>query len=109
MNQDQYRHRLCAMMHCNESIRRRLKRIPDKLDINKMTLALLNDNRDCFLRREYQDSITGIVRFQNRWTTAVYDRVLGVVVTVGIPLCRGSKIAFDRDAWREFYDLRLSA
>jgi len=83
MNKEKYHHRLCAMMHCNARIRSRLKRAPDKRDMDKMRLALLNDNRDCFLRREYDDAITGIVKYQNRWATACLDKDLGVVCTVG--------------------------
>ena len=51
-----------------------------------MRIALLKKNADCFLRREYQDSIIGIVRLQNIWTVAVYDRTIDRVVTVGVQM-----------------------
>ncbi len=84
INQEQYEHRLAAVMHCNKRIRDRLNREPDKLSINKMRLALLKNNQDCFMRHVCDDAIVGIVRYQNVWTKAVLDRRLGVVVTVGV-------------------------
>ena len=84
--EEKHRHRLCAMMHCSSRIRERLNRKAEKLDIDKIRLALVHNNDDCFLRREYPNAITGIVRFQNRWTTAVFDKDLGVVASVGVSL-----------------------
>ncbi len=84
MNQEQYEHRLAAVMHCNKRIRDRLNRKPNKLSINKMRLALLKNNQDCFIRHVSDDVIVGIVRYQNIWTRAVLDTSLGVVVTVGV-------------------------
>jgi len=81
-------HTLTAKMHCTARIRERLNRNSISRDINKMRMALINDNTDCFLRREYSGAITGIVRYQNRWTTAVYDKRLKRVITVGISLSK---------------------
>ncbi len=79
-------HQACAKMHCSERVRSRLNRIPTTLDFAKMRLALLKNNADCFLRREYPDSIIGIVRLRNIWTVAVYDRLIDRVVTVGVQM-----------------------
>ena len=73
-------------MHCSERVRSRLNRIPTTLDMDKMRIALLKKNSDCFLRREYPDSIIGVVRLQNIWTVAVYDRNIDRVVTVGVQM-----------------------
>lgn len=81
-------HTLTAKMHCTARIRERMNRNVVSRDVNKMRLALLNDNIDCFLRREYPWAITGIVRYQNRWTTAVYDKRLKKVITVGVSLSK---------------------
>lgn len=85
-NQDQAwrKHRLSATMHCNTRIRTRLKRLAIKRDIDKMRLALIKNNSDCFMREVYEDSIVGVVKYQNVWTRAVLNRNLGVVVTVGV-------------------------
>jgi len=80
------KHTLTAKVHCSERIRERLHRNVVSRDVDKMRLALINNNIDCFLRREYPGAITGIVRYQNRWTTAVYDKRLKRVVTVGVSL-----------------------
>ena len=77
-------HTLAAKMHCTARIRERLKRHAIPRDIDKMRLALLTGNPDCFTRRVYDDAIVGIVRYQNIWTRAVFDVNLGVVVTVGV-------------------------
>lgn len=79
-------HKACAKMHCAERARSRLNRIPTSLDFAKMRLALLKNNADCFLRREYPDAIIGIVRLRNIWTVAVYDRNIDRVVTVGVQM-----------------------
>ena len=79
-------HQACAKMHCYERVRSRLNRIPTTLDFAKMRLALLRNNNDCFIRREYPDSIIGIVRLQNIWTVAVYDKLIDRVVTVGVQM-----------------------
>ena len=79
-------HQACAKMHCAERVRRRLKRIPTTLDMDKMRIALLKNNVDCFIRREYPDSIIGVVRLQNIWTVAVYDKLIDRVVTVGVQM-----------------------
>lgn len=79
-------HQACAKMHCAERARIRLNRIPTSLDFAKMRLALLKNNADCFLRREYPDAIIGIVRLRNIWTVAVYDRNIDRVVTVGVQM-----------------------
>ncbi len=79
-------HKACAKMHCAERVRSRLNRIPTSLDFAKMRLALLRNNNDCFIRREYPDSIIGVVRLQNIWTVAVYDRTIDRVVTVGVQM-----------------------
>ena len=79
-------HQACAKMHCAERVRSRLNRSPTSLDFAKMRLALLKNNNDCFIRREYPDSIIGIVRLQNIWTVAVYDRNIDRVVTVGVQM-----------------------
>ena len=79
-------HQACAKMHCAERVRSRLNRIPTSLDFAKMRLALLKNNNDCFIRREYPDSIIGVVRLQNIWTVAVYDRTIDRVVTVGVQM-----------------------
>lgn len=80
------KHELATKIHCAARIRERLNRIPISRDIDKMKKALITGNSDCFLRREYPDAITGIVRYQNRWTTAVFDRELGMVKTVGVSM-----------------------
>lgn len=77
-------HKACAKMHCSERVRSRLNRKPTSLDFDKMRLALLKNNNDCFIRRQYPDSIIGVVRLQNIWTVAVYDRLIDRVVTVGV-------------------------
>jgi len=79
-------HQACAKMHCAERVRSRLNRSPTSLDFAKMRLALLKNNNDCFIRREYPDSIIGVVRLQNIWTVAVYDRTIDRVVTVGVQM-----------------------
>ena len=79
-------HQACAKMHCAERVRSRLNRTPTSLDFDKMRIALLKNNADCFMKREYQDSIIGIVRLQNIWTVAVYDRTIDRVVTVGVQM-----------------------
>ncbi len=79
-------HQACAKMHCSERVRRRLNRIPTTLDFDKMRIALLKNNADCFMKREYPDSIIGVVRLQNIWTVAVYDRTIDRVVTVGVQM-----------------------
>ncbi len=79
-------HQACAKMHCAERVRSRLNRSPTSLDFAKMKIALLKNNDDCFLRREYPDSIIGVVRLQNIWTVAVYDRTIDRVVTVGVQM-----------------------
>jgi hypothetical protein len=84
MDQEQCEHRLSAVVHCNGRIRERLNRKPDTRAVDKMRLALLNNNSDCFTRQVSADSIVGIVRYQNIWTRAVLDTRLGVVVTVGV-------------------------
>lgn len=76
-------HRQSAKMHCAERIRTRLNRKPIKRDIDKMRMALLKNNDDCFIKYDYPDAITGIVKYQNRWTSATYNKKLGVVITVG--------------------------
>lgn len=82
------KHTLTAKMHCSSRIRTRLNRPVVSRDVDKMRLALLEFNNDCFLRREYPEAITGIVKYKNRWTTAVYDKRLKRVVTVGISLSK---------------------
>lgn len=77
-------HRQTAMMHCSARIRERLNRPAVKRDVDKMRLALENDNTDCFMRNEYHNAIIGIVKYQNIYTRAVLDKTLGVVVTVGV-------------------------
>lgn len=79
-------HQLSTKVHCAARIRERLNRIPVSRDIDKIRIALLTNNSDCFLRREYQDAIVGICRYQNRWTTAVVDKNIGMVKTVGVSL-----------------------
>ena len=79
-------HKACAKMHCAGRSKSRLNRKPTTLDMDKMRIALLKKNSDCFLRREYPDSIIGIVRLQNIWTVAVYDRNIDRVVTVGVQM-----------------------
>ncbi len=79
-------HQACAKMHCSERVRSRLNRIPTTLDFDKMRIALLKNNADCFMKREYPDSIIGVVRLQNIWTVAVYDRTIDRVVTVGVQM-----------------------
>lgn len=79
-------HSLSARIHCSARIRERLNRPAVKRDIDLMRLALLKNNSDCFMRREYHDSIKGIVRYQNVWTVAVLDKSLGIVKTVGVSL-----------------------
>lgn len=79
-------HKACAKMHCAERVRSRLNRSPTSLDFAKMRLALLKNNADCFIQREYPDSIIGVVRLQNIWTVAVYDRTIDMVVTVGVQM-----------------------
>ena len=79
-------HQACAKMHCAERVRSRLNRSPTSLDFAKMRLALLRNNNDCFIRREYPDSIIGVVRLQNIWTVAVYDKLIDRVVTVGVQM-----------------------
>ena len=79
-------HQACAKMHCSERVRSSLNRSPTSLDLAKMRLALLKNNNDCFIRREYPDSIIGVVRLQNIWTVAVYDRTIDRVVTVGVQM-----------------------
>lgn len=90
------KHQLAAKMHCSARIKERLKRHAVSRDIDKIRLALLKNNSDCFLHREYPDAITGIVRYQNRWTTAVYSKSLERIVTVGVSLSKGSQILFNR-------------
>jgi hypothetical protein len=85
------KHSLSAKMHCSARIRERLKRNVISRDVNKMRVALLTDNTDCFLRREYPYAITGIVRYQNRWTTAVYDKRLAKIITVGVTLSKNRR------------------
>jgi len=86
MNQSEWRaHRRNAKIHCNGRIPERLNRKAEKRDVDKMRLALLKNNDDCFMREKvFDDAIIGIVRYQNIWTRAVLDRTLGVVVTVGV-------------------------
>ena len=79
-------HELSTKIHCAAMIRERLNRIPVSRDIDKIRIALLTNNSDCFLRREYKDAIVGICRYKNRWTTAVLDRELEMVKTVGVSL-----------------------
>ena len=79
-------HQACAKMHCSERVRSRLNRSPTSLDFDKMRIALLKNNADCFMKREYPDSIIGVVRLQNIWTVAVYDRNIDRVVTVGVQM-----------------------
>lgn len=79
-------HQACAKMHCSERVRSRMNRIPTSLDFDKMRIALLKNNADCFMKREYPDSIIGVVRLQNIWTVAVYDRTIDRVVTVGVQM-----------------------
>ena len=79
-------HQACAKMHCSERVRSRLNRRPTSLDFDKMRIALLKNNADCFMKREYPDSIIGVVRLQNIWTVAVYDRTIDRVVTVGVQM-----------------------
>lgn len=79
-------HQACAKMHCAERVRSRLNRSPTTLDFDKMRIALLKNNADCFMKREYPDSIIGVVRLQNIWTVAVYDRTIDRVVTVGVQM-----------------------
>lgn len=82
------KHTQAAKMHCTARIRERLHRNVIPRDVNKMRVALLFNNDDCFLRREYHEAITGIVKYQNRWTTAVYNKRLKKVITVGISLSK---------------------
>jgi len=86
MNQSEWSaHRQAAIIHCNARIPERLNRKAEKRDVDKMRLALLKNNSDCFMREKvYPDAIIGIVKYQNIWTRAVLDRTLGVVVTVGV-------------------------
>lgn len=79
-------HKLSIKIHCAARIRERLNRVPVSRDIDKMRIALLTGNADCFLRREYPESIVGVCRYQNMWTTAVFDRELGMIKTVGVDL-----------------------
>lgn len=79
-------HTLAIKVHCAARIRERLNRIPISRDIDKLRQALLTDNADCFLRREYPESIVGICRYQNIYTSAVYDKEHGMIKTVGVPL-----------------------
>ena len=79
-------HQACAKMHCSERVRSRLNRIPTTLDFDKMRIALVKNNADCVMKREYPGSIIGVVRLQNIWTVAVYDRTIDRVVTVGVQM-----------------------
>ena len=80
------KHKLAAKIHCSARIRERLRRPAIKRDIDKMRLALLKNNSDCFIRREYSDVIKGLVRYQNIWTIAVLDKCTGIIKTVGVSL-----------------------
>ena len=86
INQDaERRHRRAAKRHCESRIPERLNRKANKLSIDKMRLAFLKNNKDCFMIEEtYDDALIGIVKYENIWTRAVFDRTLGVVVTVGV-------------------------
>jgi hypothetical protein len=73
-------------MHCSARIRERFHRVPDQYDIEKMRLAIISNNQDCFIRRDCGDVIKAIVRYQNRWGVAVLDKHTGLIKTVGVNL-----------------------
>lgn len=80
-------HRAAAKTHVFNRIRERYGRTPELRDIDLMRLALLTNNENCFLRREYATTIKGVVRYQNIYVSAVYNKKIRGMVTVGIPLC----------------------
>lgn len=73
-------------IHCAARIRERWNRPADRYDIERMRLAIVKNNSECFIRKDCGDVIKAIVRYQNRWGVAVLDKSTGLIKTVGVNL-----------------------